>query len=64
MKTVLEVISHSTEKVNKRQFEHYKLKVLEADKVYVTEGFAQAGVKIVLGDVIEYMSVVKKPSCS
>lgn len=64
MKIVLEVMSHSTEQVNKRQFEHYKLKVLEADKVYVTEGFAQAGVKIEPRDVIENMSVVKRLSCS
>lgn len=58
MKVVLEVISHTTDTVNGRQFERYKLKLLHNHGIFINDGFGQAGQLIKVGDVIEDMQVV------
>lgn len=64
MKIVLEIISHTTDTVNGKPVERYKLKLLHSHNVFVVDGFGQPGVSIKIGDVIENMDVVGKLSSS
>ena len=59
MKIVLEIISHTTDKVNGRLFERYKLKLLHNHSVFINDGFGQVGQLIKVGDAIENMQVVR-----
>lgn len=61
---VLEVISHQSINVNSAKFERYKLKLLEEDRVFITDGFGSPDNIIQVGNVIEYMEIVNKLSGS
>lgn len=60
---VLEVISHVLININGTKLEKYKLKLLESNAVFITDGFSASGTPIIqVGDVIEYMEVIDKLS--
>ena len=55
---VLEVLGKQTDSMNGSFFERYKLKILENESVYITDGFTTEPTDIKVGHVLEFMKVI------